>query len=56
MPSRPRQRRNRWHGDIVAEDQWRRTGAAAAAVENDVVDTDFERRIDVLLDVLRRQA
>ena len=45
-------RRNR---DVVAEQQRRRAGAAAPTVEDDVVDADLERGVDVGLDVLRRQ-
>ena len=40
------------HRDVVAEDQRRGAGAAAAAIEDDVVAADFERGVDVLLDVL----
>ena len=61
-----RPRRSRWrrarasagivgHRDVVAEEQRRGAGAAAAAVEDDVVDADLERGVDVVLDVLGRQ-
>ena len=43
------------HRDVVAEEQRRRAGAAAATVEDDVVDADLERGVDVGLDVLGRQ-
>ena len=49
------QRGDRRHRDVVAEQQRRRAGAAAAAVEDDVVDADLERGVDVGLDVLGRE-
>ena len=55
MLSCPGECRNRRHRNIVAEDQWRSARAAAAAVEDNVVDANIERGVDVLLDMLRRQ-
>ena len=55
MSARARKRGERGHRDVVAEDQWRRTGATRPAVEDDVVGTGLERKVDIVLDVLRRQ-
>ena len=49
------QRGDGGHRDVVAEDGGRGAGAAAAAVQDDVVDPDLECRVDVLLDVLCRE-
>ncbi len=45
---------NRRHRNIVAENQRRGTGTATTAIEDDVVDADFKRGVDVFLDMLRR--
>ena len=42
------------HRDVALEDFGGRAGGAAAPVEDDVVDPDFEREIDVVFDVLGR--
>ena len=55
VPASACERRDRRHRDVVAEQQRRGAGAAAAAVEDDVVDADLERGVDVGLDVLGRQ-
>ena len=49
------QRGNRRHRNVVAENQRRGTGAATTAIETDVVNTDLECGVDVLLDMLSRQ-
>ena len=48
----PGERRDRRHRDVVAEDDRRGAGPTTAAVEDDVVDADPQRRVDVVLDVL----
>ena len=55
MPAGAGERRDRRDRDVVAEQQRRGAGAAAATVEDDVVDADLERGVDVGLDVLRRE-
>ena len=55
MTTRPCKRRNSWHTYVVTEKDRGRAGAAAPTVENDVVDTDLEGRIDVIFDVLGRE-
>ena len=55
MASRAGQRRDRRDRNIVPEDFGCGTGAAAMAIENDIIHTDIKRRIDVFLYVLCRQ-
>lgn len=55
MASRAGQRRDRRDRNIVPEDNGCGTGAAAMAIENDIIHTDIKRRIDVFLYVLCRQ-
>ena len=47
-------RRQGGHRDILSEDQRRRAGTSAATVENDVVDSNAQSSVDVLLDMLSR--
>ena len=54
MASGPGERGHGGHADRVAEDRRCGAGAAAAAVEDDVVDAEVERGVEVLLDVLGR--
>ncbi len=54
MAPGPGQRRDGRHRDVIAEDYRRGAGAAAAAVEDDVVDTHSQRRVDVVFYVLGR--
>ena len=54
MAPGPGKRRDRRHRDVVPENQWRSARPSSTPVENDVIDADLERRIDVLLDVLGR--
>ena len=49
------QRGDRRDADVVPEQQRCSPRATTAAVEDDVVDTDGQRRVEVLLEVLRRQ-
>ncbi len=55
VTARPGECGDRRDRDVVAEEQRRRARTAAPAVEDDVVDADLERGVDVVLDVLRRQ-
>ncbi len=50
----PGQRRNGRDRDVIAKQQRRSARAAAAAIEDDVVDTDRDGRVEVVLDALGR--
>ena len=52
----PSQRRDGRDRDVVAEDERRRAGPAAPAVEDDVVDADLQRGIDVAARCAGRRA
>ena len=55
VATRACQRRYGRHRDVVAEDDRRGPGSPTTSVEDDVVASDIERRVDTLFDSLRRQ-
>lgn len=48
----PGESRDRWYRDIVPEDNGSGAGTAATAVEDDVIDPDIKRSIDIFFYVL----
>ena len=55
VTSRPGKSRNRGNRDIIPKNQGSRTRSATTPIKNNVVNSDFERSVDVFLNMLSRQ-